>query len=90
MVCLSRRRYWEGNCGLCFVLSGMKKRKREIWRTRRERGGVGGVGVVVDMVGGGTWFGCSLGILFHVVGFMWVTGVVVNALELFESLSFFR
>jgi hypothetical protein len=41
MVCLSRRRYWEGNCGLCFVLSGMKKRKREIRRTRRERGGGG-------------------------------------------------
>ena len=48
------------------------------------------MGVVVDMVGGGTWFGCSFGILFHVVGFMWVTSVVVNALELFESLRFFR
>lgn len=72
----------------CFIWDEEEK-KGDMENTERE-GGVGGVGVVVDMVGGGTWFGCSFGILFHVVGFMWVTGVVVNALELFESLSFFR
>ena len=67
----------------------MKKRKREIWRTRRERGGGGcgcggGHGRRGYMVRVFVWYSLP------VVGFMWVTGVVVNALEPFESLKFFR